>query len=68
MTTKTATAEVLDRQDLNYLARIEESLREIKTVQKQIAARRVAGRKVSGSIRRQHEEIQTVLRRVEAAL
>ena len=58
----------LNRRDLDYLSRIEESLREIKTVQKQIVSRRVAGRKVAGSIRRQHEEIQTVLRRVEAAL
>jgi hypothetical protein len=68
MKTKAGVMEGLNRQGLNYLARIEESLREIKTVQKQIAARRVAGRKVSGSIRRQHEEIQTVLNRVEAAL
>jgi hypothetical protein len=68
MKTKAGVMEGLNRQDMNYLARIEESLREIKTVQKQIAARRVAGRKVSGSIRRQHEEIQTVLNRVEAAL
>ena len=68
MTTKAVTAEGLGRQDLNYLARIEESLREIKTVHKEIAARRTGGRKIAASIRRQHEEIQTILRRVEAAL
>ena len=68
MTTKAVAANGLSRQDSNYLTRIDSCLREIRAIHKDIAEKRTAGRQVSANIRRQHEEIQTILDRVEAAL
>ncbi|MBI3851340.1 MAG: hypothetical protein HY298_13850 [Verrucomicrobia bacterium] len=68
MTTKAVTANGASRQDANYLARIDSCLREIKAIHKDIVGKRTEGRKVSAIIRRQHEEIQTILDRVEATL
>ncbi|MBI2925052.1 MAG: hypothetical protein HYY24_05030 [Verrucomicrobia bacterium] len=68
MTTRAATANGLTKGDAYYLARIDECVREIDAIRKNIARKRAEGRKVSANIRRQQKEIQTILTRVEAAL
>jgi len=65
---KTATLNGFTKPDAKYLSRVNKLLREIKTVRKEIARERSAGRKVSMDIRRQHQEIRAILDRVEATL
>lgn len=68
MTTKTATANGLSKQDAKYLALIDEYLAEIKAVQEDMARKRTAGRDIVRRIDRNLKEIQTIIDRVEAAL
>ncbi|PYJ83747.1 MAG: hypothetical protein DME22_14980 [Verrucomicrobia bacterium] len=66
MTSKTATANGLSKQDANYLARIDRCLGEIKTIHEDIVRKRTEGRKTKARIDRNLKEIQAVIDRVEA--
>jgi hypothetical protein len=68
MTSKTATANGLSKQDASYLARIDRCLGEIKTIQDDIVRKRAEGRKAKARIDRNLKELQTVIDRVEATL
>jgi len=68
LTTKAATANGISRTDTHYLSRIDDCLREIKAIHKDIARKRTEGRTVSANIRRQQKEIRNILDRVEATL
>lgn len=68
MTTNTATANTLSKQDANYLARIDRCLGEIKTVHNDIVRKRKQGHKTKSRIDRNLNEIQAVIDRVEATL
>lgn len=68
MTVKTAIANGLSKQDAGYSARIEKSLAQIKSIQKEIAARRTAGLKTRKRIDRDLKAIQAVIERVQATL
>ena len=68
MTTRTATANGLSKQDANYLARIDQCLAEIKTIHHDIVRKRVEGRKTKARIDRNLRDIQAVIDRVEATL
>ena len=67
MTTRTATANGLSKQDSNYLARIDRCLGDIKTIHHDIVRKRTEGRKVKARIDRNLKEIQTVIDRVQTA-
>lgn len=68
MTTKTATANGLSKQDAKYLALIDKYLAEIKAIQEDMARKRTAGRDIVRRIDRNLKEIQTIIDRVEATL
>jgi len=68
MTTRTATANGLSKQDANYLVRIDRCLGDIKSIHHDIVRKRMEGRKVKARIDRNLREIQTVIDRVEATL
>lgn len=68
MTTNTATVNTLSKQDASYLARIDRSLGEIKTVHIDIVRKRKQGHKTKSRIDRNLNEIQAVIDRVEATL
>ena len=67
MTTRTATANGLSKQDSNYLARIDRCLGDIKSIHHDIVRKRTEGRKVKARIDRNLKEIQTVIDRVQTA-
>ena len=54
--------------DASYVARIGQSLQEIRTIRKDIVRKRVAGRKAKARIDRNLKEIQKLIDRVEATL
>ena len=66
MTTRTATANGLSKQDANYLARIDRCLGDIKSIHHDIVRKRTEGRKVKARIDRNLRGIQAVIDRVEA--
>ena len=66
MTTRTAAANGLSKQDANYLARIDRCLGDIKSIQHDIVHKRTEGRKVKARIDRNLRRIQAVIDRVEA--
>jgi hypothetical protein len=66
MTTKAATANGMTKKDAYYLARIDEYLRQISVVHKDIVRRRVAGRHVKARLDRKLKEIQSTIDRVQA--
>ncbi len=68
MTTKTATANGLTKEDAKYRALIDEDLASIDAICKDMARTRTAGRKVQASIDRKLKEIRGILSRVEATL
>ena len=68
MTTRTATANGLTKQDANYRARIERYLGDIKSIHQDIVRKRVEGRKTKARIDRNLKEIQAAIDRVEATL
>ena len=68
MITRGAAAHGLTKSDANYLARIDEHLREIKAIQKDIVRKRTAGRKVTSRIDRNLKGIQNIIERVQATL
>ena len=68
MTTRTAAANGLSKQDANYLVRIDRCLGDIQSIHHDIVRKRTEGRKVKARIDRNLREIQTVIDRVEATL
>ena len=68
MTTKTATANGLSKQDAKYVTLIDKYLAEIKAIQEDMARKRAAGRGITRRIDRNLREIQTIIDRVEATL
>jgi hypothetical protein len=68
MTTNTASASGLNRQDAKYRAGIDECLREIKEIQKVARRSQAKIERLRGSSRRIMNDAWDVLRRVEATL
>jgi hypothetical protein len=68
MTTRAPTSNGLRKTEANYLARIDEYLRRIDVIYKDIVRTRKAGRKVRTRIDRNLEEIQKIIDRVQANL
>ena len=68
MTTKAALANGASKEDAKYLALIDEDLAKIDVICKDMARKRMAGRKVQASIDRKLKEIRGILSRVEATL
>lgn len=66
MTTRTATANGMSKQDANYLVRIDRCLGDIKSIHHDIVRKRAEGRKVKARIDRNLRDIQAVIDRVEA--
>jgi len=65
---KSTIADALSKRDEDYLARIDRSLGQIKTIHRDIVRKRSAGRKVKVRIDRHLKEIQAIIDRVEATL
>ena len=65
MTTRTATANGLSKQDANYLTRIDRCLGDMRSIHQDIVRKRTQGRKVKARIDRNLKEIQAVIDRVE---
>jgi hypothetical protein len=57
MTPRSVTANRMSKQDPNYLARIDQYLGDIKSVQQDIVRKRTEGRKVTARIDRNLREI-----------
>lgn len=68
ITTKTAAANGLNKQDAKYLALIDKYLAEIKAIQEETARKRVAGGAITRRIDCNLKEIQAIIARVEATL
>jgi hypothetical protein len=68
MTTRTATGSGLSKQDVNYLARIDRCLGDIKSIHHDIVRKRTEGRRTKARIDRNLRGIQTVIDRVEATI
>ena len=57
MTTKAATANGISRTDTHYLSRIDDCLREIKAIHKDLARKRTEGRTVSAELSHKLERL-----------
>lgn len=68
MTTKTATAEGLTRQESKYLDAIDDSLKEMTRIRKSMKKTDAELRRLEVSSRRKFDEIWTIIRHVEATL
>jgi hypothetical protein len=68
MTTKAATANGLNKQNLKYRLGIDDCLRQLKSVRKEIRRNRVKTERLRVASRRTMNDTWKVLRRVEATL